>query len=82
MNVDAGGPKSRRRTEQGFLGAEHFLEKSGKAKPITRKRVGLSGMKAPARGHTEIFAADGTTKIGEVTSGGFGPTYQKPLAMG
>jgi aminomethyltransferase len=39
-------------------------------------------MKAPARGHTEIFAVDGVSKIGEVTSGGFGPTFQKPLAMG
>lgn len=77
-----GGPKSRRRLEQGFLGAEMFLEKSGKLKPITKKRVGLSGMKAPARGHTEIFNSDGSKKIGEVTSGGFGPTYQKALAMG
>lgn len=77
-----GGPKSRRRLEQGFLGAEHFLEKSGKLKAVTKKRVGIAGMKAPARGHTEIFAADGTTKIGEITSGGFGPSFQKPLAMG
>lgn len=77
-----GGPKSRRRKEQGFLGAEHFLEKDGRLKPVQRKRVGLSGMRAPARGHTEIFAADGVTRIGEVTSGGFGPTYGKPLAMG
>ena len=76
-----GGPKSRRRLEQGFLGAEHFLEKSGKLKPVARKRVGISGMKAPARSHTEIFTADGKTKIGEVTSGGFGPTLGKPMAM-
>ena len=39
-------------------------------------------MKAPARGHTEIFTADGSKKIGEITSGGFGPTYGKALAMG
>lgn len=77
-----GGPKSRRRLEQGFLGAEHFLEKSGKLKPVQKKRVGIAGMKAPARGHTEVFSADGKDKIGEITSGGFGPTYQKPLAMG
>lgn len=77
-----GGPKSRRRTQQGFLGAEKFLEADGKLKPITKKRVGLVGMKAPARSHTEIFAIDGKTKIGEVTSGGFGPSFQKPLAMG
>ncbi len=77
-----GGPKSRRRLEQGFLGADKFLEKDGKLKPITKKRVGVAGMKAPARGHTEIFSADGSKKIGEITSGGFGPTFNKPLAMG
>jgi aminomethyltransferase len=77
-----GGPKSRRRKEQGFLGAEHFLEKDGAVKKMSKKRVGLSGMKAPARGHTEIFDAEGKNKIGEVTSGGFGPSYGKPLAMG
>ena len=81
-NYDIGGPKSRRRLEQGFLGAEKILEKDGKLKPVSKKRVGLSGMKAPARGHTEIFTADGLKKIGEVTSGGFGPSFNKPLAMG
>jgi len=77
-----GGPKTRRRKEQGFLGASTFLTPEGGLKPVSKKRVGLSGMKAPARGHTEIFSADGSKKIGEVTSGGFGPTYNKALAMG
>jgi aminomethyltransferase len=76
-----GGPKTRRRLEQGFLGAEHFLEKSGKLKPVSKKRVGLAGMKAPARGHTDIVSPDGKTKLGEVTSGGFGPSFTKPMAM-
>jgi hypothetical protein len=40
-----GGPKGRRRVEQGFLGAEHFLQPDGKLKKQTRKRVGLTGMK-------------------------------------
>lgn len=77
-----GGPKSRRRKEQGFLGADKFLNKDGSLKAVTKKRVGLTGMKAPARGHTEIFTEDGKKKIGEITSGGFGPTYGKALAMG
>lgn len=77
-----GGPKSRRRLEQGFLGADKFLEANGKLKPVSRKRVGIAGMKAPARAHTEIFCKEGKTKIGEVTSGGFGPSFQKALAMG
>lgn len=77
-----GGPKSRRRTEQGFEGASTFLTPEGKIKPVDKKRVGIAGMSAPARGHTEIYSADGSEKIGEITSGGFGPTYGKPLAMG
>jgi hypothetical protein len=77
-----GGPKSRRRKEQGFLGASTFLEKDGKLKAVSKKRVGIMGMTAPARGHTEIYAEDGTTKIGEVTSGGFAPTLNKPISMG
>ena len=77
-----GGPKSRRRKEQGFLGAEKILESDGKLKKVSKKRVGFSGMKAPARQHTEIFNEDGSKKIGEITSGGFGPTFGKPLAMG
>jgi aminomethyltransferase len=69
-------------TSQGFLGADKFLTAEGKPKPVSRKRVGISGMKAPARAHTEVFTADNATKIGEITSGGFGPSFGKPLAMG
>jgi aminomethyltransferase len=77
-----GGPGSRRRTEQGFLGAEHILTPDGKFKKVARKRVGISGMKAPAREHTEIFDASGSRKVGEITSGTFGPTVNAPVAMG
>lgn len=77
-----GGPKSRRRIEQGFEGASTFLESSGKLKPVDKKRVGIAGMSAPARGHTEIYSVDKETKLGEITSGGFGPTFGKPIAMG
>jgi len=77
-----GGPKSRRRIEQGFLGASTFLKPDGKLMPVTRKRVGFFGMKAPARQHTEVFSADGSKKIGEISSGGFGPTVKAPVSMG
>lgn len=77
-----GPPKSRRRTEQGFLGAEHILTPEGKFQKVTRKRIGIIGMKAPAREHTEIYDASGETKIGEVTSGTFSPCLKKPIAMG
>merc|ERR1711935_883860 len=44
-----GPPGSRRRLEGGFVGAEHILTPEGKFKKVSRKRVGLKGMKAPAR---------------------------------
>jgi aminomethyltransferase len=70
----------RRRAEGGFPGAEIILAqlRDGPA----RKRVGLKPEgRAPAREHTEIH--DGADeRIGEVTSGGFGPTEGGPIAMG
>lgn len=50
----------------------------------SRRRVGLkAGGKAPVRGHAKLFAdAEGREEIGEVTSGGFGPTVEGPVAMG
>jgi aminomethyltransferase len=77
-----GGPGSRRRTEGGFLGADKILTKDGKFAKVARKRVGIMGMKAPARDHTEIFDATGETKIGEITSGTFSPSLKAPIAMG
>lgn len=77
-----GGPKSRRRLEGGFLGAEHILTSDGKFKKSEKKRVGIMGMKAPAREHAEIFDAAGEKQIGEITSGTFSPCLKKPIAMG
>eukprot|EP00793_Prasinoderma_coloniale_P000951 PRCOL_00007041-RA len=70
-----------RRAEGGFLGAEKILGQINKSVPVTRRRVGITGLKAPARDHAEILSADGE-KIGEVTSGTFSPSLGKPLAMG
>jgi len=77
-----GPPGSRRRMEGGFLGAEHILTKDGKFQKISRKRVGIIGMKAPARQHTEIYSADGSVSIGEITSGTYSPCLKVPIAMG
>jgi len=77
-----GPPKSRRRLEQGFLGAEHILTPDGKFQKVARKRVGIKGNKRPAREHVEIYDASGETKIGEITSGTFGPSVNAPVAMG
>lgn len=76
-----GPPKSRRRLEGGFLGAEHILTPEGKFKKVGRKRVGIAGMKAPAREKTEVYDVSGSTKIGTVTSGTFSPCLKKPIAM-
>jgi len=77
-----GPPNSRRRTEKGFNGADNVITADGKFVKVSRKRIGLAGMKAPAREGTEIFDAAGEKKIGVVTSGTMSPTLKKPIAMG
>jgi aminomethyltransferase len=66
----------------GFPGADAvFTELSdGPA----RKRVGLKPAgRAPMREGVALFASeDGTDQIGAVTSGGFGPSVEGPVAMG
>lgn len=70
----------RRREDGGFPGAEIVQKQI--ADGVSRKRVGiLPDGRAPAREGTEIQDADGNT-IGEITSGGFGPTFGGPVAMG
>jgi aminomethyltransferase len=70
----------RRREEGGFVGADVVQRQL--AEGPKRKRVGiLPEGRAPAREGTEILAKDGTV-IGSVTSGGFGPTFDGPIAMG
>ena len=70
----------RRREEGGFPGADIILDQIKNGAP--RKRVGiLPDGRAPAREGTEIQAPDGTS-IGTITSGGFGPSLEAPLAMG
>lgn len=70
----------RRRTEGGFPGAA--LIQAQLASGPTRKRVGIQpDGKAPAREHTEIQDLSGN-HIGEISSGGFGPTAGGPVAMG
>ena len=70
----------RRREEGGFPGAKIILDEIA-AKP-KMKRVGiLPEGRAPAREHTEIADMDGNI-VGEISSGGFAPTLQAPIAMG
>ncbi|WP_020407909.1 glycine cleavage system aminomethyltransferase GcvT [Hahella ganghwensis] len=66
--------------EGGFPGAAETLKQF--AEGSSRKRVGIQPEgRAPVREGAEIQTLDGE-KIGEITSGGFGPTVGKPVAMG
>ena len=70
----------RRRAEANFLGALPICDQLEHGP--TRLRVGIRPTgRAPARAGTAIAAADGTA-AGGVTSGGFSPTLQAPVAMG
>jgi aminomethyltransferase len=70
----------RRRTDGGFIGATKVQQQL--AQGVTKKRVGIKPEgRALARDGTEIFDRAGR-KIGIVTSGGFGPSIDGPIAMG
>ncbi len=71
----------RRRREGGFIGDEIILPQLEKGPE--RRRVGLIPVtrSAPARENALIFSQEGD-EIGGVTSGGFGPTVNGPIAMG
>ena len=70
----------RRRAEGGFLGVNRILKEI--ADGPARRRVGLTVEgRAPARENAEIIDTNGS-RIGSVTSGGFGPTVGTPVAMG
>jgi len=72
--------QKRRRVEGGFPGARRIAEEL--ARGPARRRVGLRPEgRAPAREGTEIRTPQGE-RIGTVTSGGFGPTVNAPVAMG
>lgn len=65
----------------GFPGADRILAELTQGP--ARRRVGLRPEgRAPMREGTEIFAAEsGGAALGRVTSGGFGPSINAPMAM-
>jgi len=70
----------RRRTAGGFPGAATVLRQLDEG--TARKRAGIRPEgRAPAREDTEIIDPQGT-RVGRVTSGGFGPSVGGPVAMG
>src|SRR6201996_2482191 len=67
----------RRRADRDFPGAAKILDGTP-----AKKRVGILPVgKAPAREHNAIADKSGRV-IGEITSGGFGPSLNAPVAMG
>jgi aminomethyltransferase len=77
--------KSRRRggaREGGFPGAEIILEQLEHGAP--RRRVGLRPEgRAPVRAGTSLYAEmDTVAPLSSVTSGGFGPSLDAPIATG
>ncbi|MEM7464801.1 MAG: glycine cleavage system aminomethyltransferase GcvT [Pseudomonadota bacterium] len=72
-------PKSHREGGN-FIGAEALAEKFIEGRK--RKRIGLKPIgNAPVRAHARLVDQGGHA-IGEVTSGGFGPTAGHPVALG
>lgn len=65
----------------GFPGAARILAEL--ANGPSRRRVGLRpDGRAPMREGTEVFAGpEGGSAIGRITSGGFGPSIEAPMAM-
>lgn len=66
----------------GFLGADKILPQFEEG--TSRKRVGILPQgRAPMRQGTQLFANEtDRAPIGEITSGGFGPSIERPISMG
>jgi aminomethyltransferase len=66
----------------GFPGADIILEQLARGAP--RRRAGLRPQgRAPVRHGAALFAAEaGGEALGVITSGGFGPSVNAPVAMG
>ncbi len=66
----------------GFPGAARILAEL--ADGPARRRVGLlPDGRAPMREGTDLFAGpDGGARVGAITSGGFGPSLERPVSMG
>lgn len=78
-------PKSRRRADAGFHGAEviagQLVPKSKGGAGVERRRVGFVVEGAPAREGAEVVGPEGE-KLGRITSGCPSPTLGKNIAMG
>ena len=69
----------RRRADGGFPGSQRILKALADGPPSKRVGFTVEG-RQPVREGAAIFAGD--TQVGVVTSGGFAPSLQAPIAMG
>jgi aminomethyltransferase len=70
----------RRRAEGGFAGAMRILAELQNGPPQTRVGFGVQG-RQPVREGALVLDGEGN-EVGRVTSGGFSPSLQRPIAMG
>jgi aminomethyltransferase len=72
--------QQRRRVDAAFAGAQIILRQLSSGP--TRTRVGISALtRRPIRDGAELKSTEDVA-VGTVTSGGFGPTCERPVAMG
>jgi aminomethyltransferase len=70
----------RRRAEGGFAGAERILGELANGPPVLRVGLEVEG-RQPVREGALVLDGEGN-EVGRITSGGFSPSLQRPIAMG
>lgn len=72
------GINKRRRNEGGFIGADKVLPLIASGAPTRRVGLAIEGRMA-AREGAKVLSGD--AEVGTVTSGGFSPSLERPIAM-
>jgi aminomethyltransferase len=70
----------RRRAEGGFAGADRILSELADGPPTLRVGFEVDG-RQPVREGALVLTGEGN-EVGRITSGGFSPSLQRPIAMG
>lgn len=72
------GINKRRRNEGGFIGADNVLPLIATGAPTRRVGLAIEGRMAAREGAKVL---SGEAEVGTVTSGGFSPSLERPIAM-